>query len=121
DSLSGFLVSLELFSVAGSLKGRKLGVLTVSGGESAITADVAAENEFSLPSLNAEQREQLESQLTTFEHVSNPLDYNMSIWGDEEKLIKCFTTYMLGQFYTTLIILDLDLKSTRLNSSHVSI
>ncbi|HLR62388.1 MAG TPA: acetate--CoA ligase family protein [Lentibacillus sp.] len=106
DSLSGFLETLKLFSVAGSLKGRKLGVLTVSGGESAITADVAAENEFSLPSLNAEQREQLESQLTTFEHVSNPLDYNMSIWGDEEKLIKCFTTFMRGQFHTTLLILD---------------
>ncbi|QCJ42552.1 acetate--CoA ligase family protein [Bacillus sp. S3] len=106
DSLSAFLETLKLFSVAGSIEGRNVGVLTVSGGESAITADEAAKNGFSLPDLTAKQREELKSQLTKFEHVSNPLDYNMSIWGDEEKLVNCFTSFMQEQFHTTLLIFD---------------
>lgn len=112
DSLSALLETLKLFSVAGSIEGRNLGVLTVSGGESAITADMAAEHGFNLPNLNDKQQKELKKLLTTFEHVSNPLDYNMSIWGDEEKLTKCFATFMQEEFHTTLLILDyLDKKN----------
>lgn len=106
DSLSGFIETLKLFSVAGSLDGRNLGVLTCSGGESAMTADEAAKHGFSLPDLNDEQREELKAQLTKFEHVSNPLDYNTSIWGDEEQLVKCFAAFMQGEYHATLLILD---------------
>lgn len=106
DSLSAFLETLKLFSVASNLVGRDLGVLTCSGGESTITADIAEKHNFTLPHLNAQQQVELRSQLTKFEHVSNPLDYNTSIWGDEEALAKCFTTFMREQFHTTLLILD---------------
>ncbi|VEF49530.1 CoA-binding domain-containing protein [Bacillus freudenreichii] len=107
DSLPAFLETLKLFSVTGPLSGRNLGVLTCSGGESTITADLAAEKGFSFPGLNAGQRKELESQLTEFEHVSNPLDYNTSIWGKETELAKCFITFMQGPFDVTLLILDL--------------
>ncbi len=106
DSLSAFLETLKLFSVAGALVGRNLGILTCSGGESAITADMAEKNGFTLPDLDVKQIKELTSQLTRFEHVSNPLDYNTSIWGDEEKLVSCFTSFMQTQFQTTLLILD---------------
>lgn len=106
NSLTSFLETLKLFSVVGQLTGQSLGVLTCSGGESTITADLAEKHNFALPNLNAKQMEELKVQLTKFEHVSNPLDYNTSIWGDKNKLVKCFTTFMQGNFHTTLLILD---------------
>lgn len=106
DSLSAFLETLKLFSVAGKLEGRNLGVLTCSGGESAMIADTAEKHNYVLPDLNEKQRNELGSQLSRFEHVSNPLDYNTSIWGDKQKLIKCFTPFMEEQFDITLLILD---------------
>ncbi|GGJ93530.1 hypothetical protein GCM10007063_15130 [Lentibacillus kapialis] len=106
DSLSAFLETLKLFSIAGTFEGRELGALTCSGGESAIIADIAEKKGFALPNVTLRQKEELSSLLTTFEHVSNPLDYNTSIWGDEEKLTACFTSFIKGPFHTTLLILD---------------
>src|SRR5699024_11535767 len=87
-SLPAFLETLKLFSVAGSLTGRRLGVLTCSGGESTVIVDLAAENNFILPKLTEFQEQELASLLTTFEHISNPLDYNTSVWGNETALEK---------------------------------
>lgn len=105
-SLSAFLESLKLFSVTGTITGRNLGVLTVSGGESAIAADIAALKGFSLPSLTEKQKESIKLQMTGFEHVSNPLDYNTSIWGNKQKLLDTFASFMKEQFDTNLLIID---------------
>src|SRR5699024_10105303 len=48
----------------------------------------------------------LKERLTKFEHVSNPLDYNTSIWGNEPELIRCFRTFMQGDFAVTVLVLD---------------
>lgn len=105
-SLTAFLETLKLFSVASKLAGNQLGVLTCSGGESTITADLAEAHRFTLPLLNATQTTELNTLLTKFEHVSNPLDYNTSIWGNESKLTQCFSIFMQEQFHITLLILD---------------
>lgn len=105
-SLASFLETLKLFSVAGRLKGRNLGVLTVSGGESAIAADIAEQSAFVLPMLSEQQKKEIQMLMTGFEHVSNPLDYNTSLWGNQEKLEKCFASFMREQFDTSLLILD---------------
>lgn len=116
DSLASFLETLKLFSVTGGIKSRNLGVLTVSGGESAIAADIAEQKEFVLPSLTNKQKEDIHSLMAGFEHVSNPLDYNTSLWGNKEKLEKCFTSFMQEKFDTSLLILDyLDKENIDLN------
>lgn len=112
-SLSTFLETLKLFSVTGKVDGNKLGVLTVSGGESAIVADVVEQKGFELPDLNEYQKTEIQLLMAGFEHVSNPLDYNMSLWGDEFKLVSCFTSFMNEQFDVTLLVLDyLDKEGT---------
>src|SRR5699024_6604618 len=103
---SDFLETLKLFSVTGTIKGKNLGILTVSGGESAIAADGAAEKGFQLPELEQEQVVKLQKLLTKFEHISNPLDYNTSIWGEETKLYQCFTAFVQGPFDMNVLVLD---------------
>ena len=106
DSMTSFLETLKLFSVTGNIKGRKLGVLTCSGGDSTLAADMAEKEEFRLPKLNNEQIQTLRTLMPEFAHVSNPLDYNTSIWGNETELERCFTTMAEGDFDAVILILD---------------
>src|SRR5699024_11626116 len=89
-----------------TIKGKNLGILTVSGGESAISADGAADKGFQLPELEQEQVVNLQKLLTKFEHISNPLDYNTSIWGEETKLYQCFTDFVQGPFDMNVPVLE---------------
>ncbi|MEI3613387.1 acetate--CoA ligase family protein [Pseudogracilibacillus sp. SO30301A] len=106
-SLHALLETLKLFAVVAPVTGRKLGVLTCSGGESTLVADLAATYNFTLPNLQEEQVEVLEKHFTEFEHVSNPLDYNTSIWGKKQELEECFSAILKGDFDVSLLILDL--------------
>jgi len=65
-----------------------LAVLTCSGGDSGIAADLAARAELPLPSLAQGTREALEELLPGAATVGNPLDYTALIWGDEELLAR---------------------------------
>jgi acyl-CoA synthetase (NDP forming) len=38
--------------------------------------------------------------------VSNPLDYNTSLWGHEDLLVKCFSTVMRGEFDAGMLVID---------------
>lgn len=106
DTLSALTETLKLFCVSGFIGNNNLGVLTCSGGESTIVADFAADYGFNLPALTDRQTIALKQQLSQFEHISNPLDYNTSIWGNEPGLVSCFQTFMEGEFNITLLILD---------------
>ncbi|MGO4889423.1 acetate--CoA ligase family protein [Anaerobacillus sp. MEB173] len=106
DSMSTFLETLKLFSVTGKINGRNLGVLTCSGGDSTLAADLADKKKFVLPKLSHEQIHALRQQMPEFAHVSNPLDYNTSIWGNEQELERCFSTMVEGNFDVTILILD---------------
>lgn len=106
DSMSSFLETLKLFSVTGKINGRNLGVLTCSGGDSTFAADMAEKEKFVLPKLDNEQIHTLSLQLPEFAQVSNPLDYNTSIWGNEVELERCFSTMVKGDFDVIILILD---------------
>ena len=41
-----------------------------------------------------------------FASISNPLDYNTSLWGNEDLLTKCFDTVLAGEFDAGMLILD---------------
>lgn len=63
-----------------------LAVLTCSGGDSGIAADLAERAELALPALGEPAREALAELLPDAATIGNPLDYTSLIWGDEELL-----------------------------------
>src|SRR5882724_1652348 len=71
-----------------------------------MSADRAAELGLSLPEFSPPQYADLRQQLPAFAAVSNPLDYNLSLWGDETGLFKCFSTALGGDCDAGLLILD---------------
>jgi acyl-CoA synthetase (NDP forming) len=105
-SLTAFLETLKLLAHSGPLAGRRLGVLTCSGGDAALVADLAQKHGLSIPGLSEQQSRVLSDRLPDFASIGNPLDYNTAIWGDREALEFCFTTLMGGGLDATLLVLD---------------
>lgn len=106
-SLSQMLESLKLLSALDApVKGRRLNILTCSGGDSALAADAASEYGFAIPRFTEAQVAALRAQLPSFASVSNPLDYNTSLWGNAQAMADCFATVMEGEADLTILVLD---------------
>ena len=106
ESLPALLEALKFLSVTGSLQGRRLGVLTASGGDATLVADLAAREGFSIPPLHDHQVNVFSGLLASFATISNPLDYNNPLWGDREGMTRCFETMSVGDTDLTLMVLD---------------
>jgi acetate---CoA ligase (ADP-forming) len=59
-----------------------LAILTCSGGDSGVAADLAAARGLELPELSASARERLTAVLPSAATVANPLDYTSMLWDD---------------------------------------
>jgi len=105
-SVPQLLETLKLVSTAGLPKGDRLAVFTCSGGECLLTADLCDELGIPLPGFSSDQADDLRAQLPNFATVSNPLDYNTSLWGHEDLLVKCFSTVMRGAFDAGMLVID---------------
>ena len=105
-SVPQLLETLKLVSTAGLPKGNRLAVFTCSGGECLLTADLCDELGIPLPGFSKDQADDLRAQLPNFATVSNPLDYNTSLWGHEDLLVKCFSTVMRGAFDAGMLVID---------------
>jgi acetate---CoA ligase (ADP-forming) len=68
-----------------SLRGG-LAILTCSGGDSGVAADLAAARGLELPELSAGTRERLAAVLPSVATVANPLDYTSMLWDDHAAL-----------------------------------
>jgi acyl-CoA synthetase (NDP forming) len=105
-SVPQLLETLKLVSTAGLPKGDRLAVFTCSGGECLLTADLCDELGIPLPGFSKDQADDLRAQLPNFATVSNPLDYNTSLWGHEDLLVNCFSTVMRGEFDAGMLVID---------------
>jgi len=106
NSIPDLLETMKLISIAGLPKGKSLAVFTCSGGDGLMTADLAEELDVPLNPHSPEQVADLKTQLPNFASVTNPLDYNTSLWSHEDLLTKCFGTVMRGEYDAGMLILD---------------
>lgn len=105
-SLSELLETLKIASLCELPKGDRIGVLTCSGGDSAMLADSLDHYNLQLPSLSKVQEQKLGEWLPDFASFSNPLDYNTSIWGNLEACTEVFGIMMEGDYDVTVLALD---------------
>ena len=82
------LLELSKTLGAGSVapRGRRLAIMTCSGGDSAQGADEVAQRGLELPAFSAATRRRLGELLPAAATVANPLDYTSMIWGDSPAL-----------------------------------
>ncbi|MEX2202434.1 MAG: acetate--CoA ligase family protein [Dongiaceae bacterium] len=106
EAIDEFLETVKLVSSMRPWPGDRLAVFTCSGGESLMTADASARDGIKLPQPSPAQHASLREQLPNFATIANPLDYNTSLWGHEDRLTHCFST-MLGETYDAgMLVLD---------------
>ncbi|MHA1113711.1 MAG: acetate--CoA ligase family protein [Alphaproteobacteria bacterium] len=105
-SLHDFLETLKFLDLTGPLGGRRLGLMSSSGGEAALFADLATARGFVFPPLQEAQADSLRAQLPDFTTIANPLDYNTAIWGDPEAMERCFATMLAGGYDFSVLIFD---------------
>ena len=105
-SISSFIETLKYLSLSGDSKGRRLRVLTCSGGDAALAADLTERAGLSLPRLSDSQIAALSKQLPDSSTIFNPVDYFGPVWGDESALCECFLVAMEGDVDVVVLVLD---------------
>jgi acyl-CoA synthetase (NDP forming) len=106
DTIPQLMETMKFVSVAGLPKGNRLAVFTCSGGDGLMTADICERIDQPLPQHSPAQVADLRTQLPNFATISNPLDYNTSLWGHEDLLTRCFDTVMAGDFDAGMLVID---------------
>lgn len=106
SSVGAFVELLKFFSLFEANGAHRLGVLTCSGGDAALTADLVQQAGLSLPQFREHTVASLTEQLPASAHIANPLDYFAGIWGDVDALRRCFTVVMEEALDAAILILD---------------
>jgi acyl-CoA synthetase (NDP forming) len=101
-----FMEQLKALSITGPLAGNRFAVMTCSGGEAALVSDYAETCGIELPQPTPAQRETLRGVLPDFANITNPLDYNTSIWGRRKALERAFTAMMRENCDGAMLVLD---------------
>ena len=105
-SFNRLLETLKVLVLGEPLAGRNIFSLSCSGGEAALIADAAADFDVDMRPFSDAQVQELHSMFPNYVTVSNPFDYNTSIWGDGAALERCFTVSMRGDHDAALLIYD---------------
>ncbi|GIS90879.1 MAG: hypothetical protein CM1200mP20_09200 [Pseudomonadota bacterium] len=100
------LETLNLLTVAGAPKGRRLAAFTCSGGDVAILADRGIECDIDFQSPSSGASAELKDLLPPIATVSNPLDYTTPLWGHEERLKPIFSTLIEDGYDAALLVQD---------------
>jgi acyl-CoA synthetase (NDP forming) len=89
-TLPELLDTLAVLCAVGPLRGNRLVSLSCSGGEAALVADLSRGRDLSYPPLASDHAGRVATALDGRVPITNPLDYQTFIWGDEDRLAACF-------------------------------
>jgi acetate---CoA ligase (ADP-forming) len=106
DTLGGLCETLKLFHAGGALGGRKVLIMGASGGDMAMTADVARTVDLDFAPIPAEHADTLQELLTERVTVANPLDIHTYLWFDPAALERVFTRAMRAGYDAVGFMLD---------------
>jgi acyl-CoA synthetase (NDP forming) len=106
DTLGGLCETLKLFHAGGALGGRKVLIMGASGGDMAMTADVARNVDLDFAPIPTEHAVTLQELLTERVTVANPLDIHTYLWFDPPALERVFTRAMRAGYDAVGFMLD---------------
>lgn len=106
NSMEGLLEALKVLHVHGPLNGHELGAMSPSGGDGALVADAIEDLPLQLSSLSDQHIKEVQLTVHDLVSVSNPFDYQLFDWDNEERLSHTFTTFLNCQFDISLCLFD---------------
>lgn len=87
-------------------EGPRLTAMCCSGGEAGLLADLVDKRRLSWPDIPAENAASLAETLGPLVTISNPLDYQTFIWGDEDAMMQAFAGMMGDWVDLSVLIID---------------
>lgn len=99
------LETLKILHVHGPLRARTFCAVACSGGEAGLISDLAEETALDFPPLDPSAATQLQDLLGPLVTISNPLDYQTFIWGDQPRMTDVFAS-MLAGYDAGLFVID---------------
>jgi acyl-CoA synthetase (NDP forming) len=106
ESLPRLLETLKLFDVCDPLPGEDIVTLSCSGGEATLLADLSVQYGLKTSPFTPSQTQDLYALFPGYVTVSNPFDYNTSIWGDKDAMRRCFTLSLSGTHQAAVLVDD---------------
>ena len=106
DTLATLCETLKVFHSGGVLGGRKVLVMGASGGDMAMTADVARDLDLDFAPIPEPAAAKLREQLTDRVTVANPFDTHTYLWFDPPALGRVFSTALHSGYDAVGFMLD---------------
>jgi acetyl-CoA synthetase len=106
DTLGTLCETLKIFHAGGALPGRRVLIMGASGGDMAMTADVARSLDLEFAAIPAQQAAALREQLTDRVTVANPFDIHTYLWFDAPALGRVFSTALHSGYDAVGFMLD---------------
>jgi acyl-CoA synthetase (NDP forming) len=106
DTLSRFLETLMLLHVGGPLGGNSIVTMSCSGGEAALISDVGAQRGINFRPFTKPDSKRISKTVNELVTVSNPFDYHMFDWANEQRLGATFTAVMKCAYDLHILVLD---------------
>ncbi len=104
-TITSFVETLKFLHL-GALGGNTAVSLSCSGGEAALTADLALNHALNFRDFNAGTAARVKDTLNDLVTVSNPFDYHTFIWNQQQAMENTFTATLSGGFDVGMLILD---------------
>src|SRR5208337_3793601 len=106
DTLGTLCETLKLFHAGGVIGGRKVLIMGASGGDMAMTADVARTLDLDFAPIPAEPAAKFRELLTDRVTVANPFDIHTYLWFDPPALGRVFSTVLRSGYDAVGFMLD---------------
>jgi len=107
DTLGTLCETLKMFDAGGAISGRRVLIMGASGGDMAMTADVARTLDLEFPPIPREPSVKLRELLTDRVTIANPLDIHTYLWFDPPALGRVFSTVLRAGYDAVGFMLDL--------------
>jgi acetate---CoA ligase (ADP-forming) len=104
-TVTSFVETLKFLHL-GALPGNSVVSLSCSGGEAALTADLALEHNLNFREFDTATTSRVRDTLNDLVTISNPFDYHTFIWNQPEAMTATFTASLSGGFDVAMLILD---------------
>jgi acyl-CoA synthetase (NDP forming) len=105
DSLEALVEALKVLHVLGPLKGGRIAAMSTSGGDLTLLADALSPG-LTLPPLSAAAVDRLRAVVHERVVPSNPFDYQMFSWDDDDANAAIFGALLADDFDVALCLLD---------------
>jgi acyl-CoA synthetase (NDP forming) len=106
ESLATLCETLKIFHLGGPLRGRRLLAMGASGGDMAMTADIARHLALDFAPIPAAATASLRAILSDRVHISNPFDFHTHVWFDRPRQHAMFGVTLRAGFDAVALMVD---------------